>query len=159
MSTSDLAPHHREEPPRRVCELGGGRHIEGWVGPANCGILIRNPLPLNSKPISCTQAIYFGRVKFMAQISLILKRTLSLWFGLHPPNLQLKTWNLKMGWVFVAPMSQTGRQTESEGWKLELGQIWLEMWESNESKYFEIHWDFYSLTFWCPKAQRKRKTC
>ena len=34
-----------------------------------------------------------------------------------------------MGWVFVAPMSQTGRQTESEGWKLELEQIWLEMWE------------------------------
>ena len=65
----------------------------------------------------------------MAQISLILMRIFSLWFGLHPLNLQLKTWNLKMGWVFVAPMSQTGRQTESEGWKLELGQIWLEMWE------------------------------
>ena len=63
-----------------------------------------------------------------------------------------------MGWVFVAPMSQTGRQTESEGWKLELGQIWLEMWESNESKYFEIHCDFYPLTFLLSKAQRKTKT-
>ena len=59
----------RPPPPRRAPqtglqggELGGGRHIEGWAGPANCGILIRNPLPLNSKPISCTQAIYFGRV-------------------------------------------------------------------------------------------------
>ena len=97
----------------------------------------------------------------MAQISLILMRTLSLWFGLHPLNLQLKTWNLKMGWVFVAPMSQTGRQTESEGWKLGLGQIWLEMWESNESKYFEIHCDFYPLTFLCPHREKERllKVC
>ena len=62
-----------------------------------------------------------------------------------------------MGWVFVAPMSQTGRQTESEGWKLELGQIWLEMWESNESKYFEIHCDFYPLLHFDVQKHREKE--
>ena len=64
MSTSDLVPHTAKSPPDGFAgwRIRGGRHIEGWAGPANCGILIRNPLPLNSKPISCTQAIYFGRV-------------------------------------------------------------------------------------------------
>ena len=93
----------------------------------------------------------------MAQISLILMRTLSLWFGLHPLKFAIKTWNLKMGWVFVAPMSQTGRQTESEGWKLGLGQIWLEMWERATNQSTSRFTAIFTLLHLMSKSREKER--
>ena len=156
----------RPPPPRRAPqtglqggELGGGRHIEGWAGPANCGILIRNPLPLNSKPISCTQAIYFRRVIHGTNLTHFDADIQSLiWFA--STEFAIKNLKSENGLGLCRP-NESDRETDRK-WGLEVGagaNLIGNVRESNESKYFEIHCDFYPLTFWCPKAQRKRKTC
>ena len=115
----------RPPPPRRAPqtglqggELGGGRHIEGWAGPANCGILIRNPLPLNSKPISCTQAIYFGRVIHGTNLTHFDADIQSLiWFA--STEFAIKNLKSENGLGLCRP-NESDRETDRK-WGLEVG--------------------------------------
>ena len=96
----------------------------------------------------------------MAQISLILMRTLSLWFGLHPLKSEFAIKNLKSenGLGLCRP-NESDRETDRK-WGLEVGagaNLIGNVRESNESKYFEIHCDFTLLHFDVRKQREKER--
>ena len=155
MSTSDLVPHTAKSPPDGFA----GWRIRGrpaYWGLGRAGKL-RNIDPKPSPPQFQTHQLHSSNLLWKSNS---WHKSHSFWCG-HSASTEFAIKNLKSenGLGLCRP-NESDRETDRK-WGLEVGagaNLIGNVKESNESKYFEIHCDFYPLTFLCPKAQRKRKT-